>query len=170
MWLGTIFSILNFCAVKCKNIPKCMQAKFVRDEVCHLEYISLFDVRGLFLKSELKTFITWLTRIYGNFCHDASIQISWKYEKTKKCQALCKFFRPEIFNVGFTLYFYNNEPSKNKHFLILLSSLVRYSQEPRLKKFFEILWVLFERILVFYSDLPKSQDTFCKCHPHKISN
>ena len=42
-----------------------------------------------------------------------------------------------------TLYFYNNEPSKNKHFLILLSSLARNSQEPRLKRIFEILWVLF---------------------------
>ena len=55
-----------------------------------------------------------------------------------------------------TLYFYNNEPSKNKRFLILLSSLARYSQEPRLKRIFEILWVLFEKISVFYSDLPKS--------------
>ena len=39
----------------------------------------------------------------------------------------------------FTLYFYNNEPSKNKHFLILLSSLARNSQEPKLKRIFEIL-------------------------------
>ena len=48
-----------------------------------------------------------------------------------------------------TLYFYNNEPSKNKHFLILLSSLARNSQELRLKRIFEILWVLFEKISVF---------------------
>ena len=34
-----------------------------------------------------------------------------------------------------TQYFYNNEPSKNKHFLILLSSLARNSQEPKLKVF-----------------------------------
>ena len=33
----------------------------------------------------------------------------------------------------YTLSFYNNEPSKNKHFLILLSSLARNSQEPKLK-------------------------------------
>ena len=38
----------------------------------------------------------------------------------------------------YTLYFYNNEPSKNKHFLILLSSLARNSQKPKLKKKFEI--------------------------------
>ena len=37
-----------------------------------------------------------------------------------------------------TLSFYNNEPSKNKHFLILLSSLARNSQEPKLKRIFEI--------------------------------
>ena len=55
-----------------------------------------------------------------------------------------------------TLYFYNNKPSKNEHFLILLSSLARYSQEPKLKRIFEILWVLFEEISVFYSDWPKS--------------
>ena len=55
-----------------------------------------------------------------------------------------------------TLYFYNNEPSKNKHFLILLSSLARNSQEPKLKRIFEILWVLFEKISVFYSYWPKS--------------
>ena len=41
--------------------------------------------------------------------------------------------------------------------LILLSSLARYSQEPRLKRIFEILWVLFEKISVFYSDWPKSR-------------
>ena len=28
-------------------------------------------------------------------------------------------------SIAITLYFYNNEPSKNKHFLILLSSLAR---------------------------------------------
>ena len=30
-----------------------------------------------------------------------------------------------------TQYFYNNEPSKNKHFLILLSSLAKNSQAVR---------------------------------------
>ena len=39
----------------------------------------------------------------------------------------------------YTLYLYNNEPSKNKHFLILLSSLARDSQKPKLKRIFEIL-------------------------------
>ena len=48
-----------------------------------------------------------------------------------------------------TLYFYNNEPPKNKHFLILLSSLARNSQKLRLKRYFEILWVLFKKISVF---------------------
>ena len=37
-----------------------------------------------------------------------------------------------------TLSFYNNEPSKNKHFLILLSSLARNSWEHKLKRIFEI--------------------------------
>ena len=37
-----------------------------------------------------------------------------------------------------TLSFYNNEPSKNKHLLILLSSLARNSQKPKLKRIFEI--------------------------------
>ena len=50
-----------------------------------------------------------------------------------------------------TLYLYNNKPSKNKLFLILLSSHARYSQEPKLKRIFEILWVLFEKISVFSS-------------------
>ena len=66
-----------------------------------------------------------------------------------------------------TLYFYNNEPSKNKHFLILLSSNARYSQEPRLK--------FFLKFSVFYSDCPKSwiwrtlghvQNIFCKYYLH----
>ena len=55
-----------------------------------------------------------------------------------------------------TLYFYNNNPSKNKHFLILLSSLARNSQEPKLKRTFEIPWVLFEKSLSLYFDWPKS--------------
>ena len=45
----------------------------------------------------------------------------------------------KIKKLSHTLHFDNNEPSKNKHFLILLSSLARYSQEPRLKRIFEIL-------------------------------
>ena len=72
-----------------------------------------------------------------------------------------------------TLSFYNNEPSKNKHFLILLSSLARNSQEPKLKTIFEIPWVLFEKSLSLYFDWPKSwiwrtlekvMNIFCKWH------
>ena len=37
-----------------------------------------------------------------------------------------------------TLSFYNNEPSKNKQFLILLSNLARNSQEHKLKRILEI--------------------------------
>ena len=37
-----------------------------------------------------------------------------------------------------TLSFNNNEPSKNKHFLNLLFSLAGNSQEPKLKRIFEI--------------------------------
>ena len=59
-------------------------------------------------------------------------------------------------NICVTLYFDNNEPSKNKHFLILLSTLSRNSQEPKLKIVFEILRVLFKKISVFYSAWPKS--------------
>ena len=43
-----------------------------------------------------------------------------------------------IYYIQYTLSFYNNEPSKNKHFLILLYSLARNSQEPKLKRIFEI--------------------------------
>ena len=81
----------------------------------------------------------------------------------------------EEFCSHLTLHFYNNEPSKNKHFLILPSSVARYSKEPILKRIFEILWVLFEKMLVFYSGWPKFwiwqtlehvRDIFCKCHLH----
>ena len=77
-----------------------------------------------------------------------------------------------------TLSFYNNEPSKNKHFLILLSSLARNSQEPKLKRIFEIPWVLFEKSLSLYFDWPKSwiwrtlekvMNIFCKWHFHNAS-
>ena len=82
------------------------------------------------------------------------------------------------FGVGVTLSFYNNEPSKNKHFLILLSSLARNSQEPKLKRIFEILWVLFEKSLSLYFDWPKSwiwqtlekvMNNFSKWHFHNAS-
>ena len=55
----------------------------------------------------------------------------------------------------------------------MLSSLARNSQEPKLKRIFEILWVLFEKISVVYSDWPKSwiwrtlghvTNIFWKCH------
>ena len=60
----------------------------------------------------------------------------------------------------------------------MLSSLARYSQEPKLKKTFEILQFFFEKISVFYSDWPKSwiwrtlghvRDIFCKYHLHNTS-
>ena len=77
----------------------------------------------------------------------------------------------KVFATYNTLYFYNNEPSKNKHFLILLSNLARNSQEPKLKGIFEILWV-------FYSDWPKFwiwrtlghvRNILYKCHLHNAS-
>ena len=77
-----------------------------------------------------------------------------------------------------TLSFYNNEPSKNKHFLILLSSLASNSQEPKLKRIFEILWVLSEKSLSLYFDWPKSwiwrtlekvMNIFSKWHFHNAS-
>ena len=77
-----------------------------------------------------------------------------------------------------TLSFYNTEPSKNKHFLILLSSLARNSQEPKLKRILEILWVLIEKSLNLVFDWPKSwiwqttekvMDIFCKWHFHNAS-
>ena len=61
---------------------------------------------------------------------------------------------------------------------ILLPSLVRNSQEPKLRRIFEILWVLFEKISVFCSEWPKSwicwtlgqvKDIFCKCHLYYAS-
>ena len=54
----------------------------------------------------------------------------------------------------------------------------RNKQVPRLKIFFEILWVLFLEISVFYSDWSKSwiwrtlghiRDIFCKCYLHNAS-
>ena len=81
-------------------------------------------------------------------------------------------------NKRYTLYFYYNVPSKNKHFLILLSSLARNSQEPKLKRIFEIPWVLFEKSLSLYFDWPKSwiwqtleqvMNSFCKWHFHNAS-
>ena len=77
-----------------------------------------------------------------------------------------------------TLFFYNNKPSKTKHFLILLSSLARNWQEPKLKRIFEIPWVLFEKILSLYFDWPKSwiwrtlekvMNIFSKWHFHNAS-
>ena len=55
-------------------------------------------------------------------------------------------------------------------------TLTGYSQEPRLKRIFEILQFLFEKISVFYSEWPKSwiwltlghvRNIFCKCHLQK---
>ena len=72
-----------------------------------------------------------------------------------------------------TLSFYDNEPSKNMHFLILLPSLARNSQEPKFKRIFEIPWVLFEKSLILYFDWPKFwiwqslekvMNIFCKWH------
>ena len=85
---------------------------------------------------------------------------------------------PTYITTYITLSFYNNEPSKNKHFLILLSSLARNSQEPKLKRIFEIPWVLFEKSLSLYFDWPKSwiwrtlekvMNIFCKWHFHNAS-
>ena len=54
-------------------------------------------------------------------------------EERIKCQLL--IYLNNILEILYiTLSFYNNEPSKNKHFLILLSILARISQEPKLKK------------------------------------
>ena len=89
--------------------------------------------------------------------------------------SLCILHVPKHRTVGNspTLSFYNNESSKNKHFLILLSSLARNSQEHKLKRIFEIPWVLFEKSLILYFDWPKSwiwltlekvMNTFCKWH------
>ena len=55
-----------------------------------------------------------------------------------------------------TLFFYKSEYQKQGQLLILFSRLARYSWEPKLKRIFEILWVLFEKISVFYNDWPKS--------------
>ena len=64
-------------------------------------------------------------------------------------------------------------------FRILLSSLSRYSQEPKWKRIFESLRVLFEKVLVFYSDWPESWNWrpwdmlriffVFKCHLHNAS-
>ena len=60
----------------------------------------------------------------------------------------------------------------------MLSSLARNSQEPKLKRSFEILWVFFEKMSVFYSDWPKSWiwrtlekvlNILCKWHFHNAS-
>ena len=60
----------------------------------------------------------------------------------------------------------------------MLSSLARNSQEPKLKRIFEIPWVLFEKSLSLYFDWPKSwiwrtlekvMNIFCKWHFHNAS-
>ena len=77
-----------------------------------------------------------------------------------------------------TLSFYHYEQSKNKHLLILLFSLASNSQEPKLKRIFEIPWVLFEKSLSLYFDWPKSwiwqtlekvRNIFSKWHFHNAS-
>ena len=84
---------------------------------------------------------------------------------------------PALFSL-LTLSFYNNEQSNNRHFLILLSSLARNSREHKLKRIFEIPWVLFEKSLSLYFDWPKSwiwrtlekvMNIFCKWHFHNAS-
>ena len=61
----------------------------------------------------------------------------------------------------------------------MLSSLARNSQELRLQRIFEILWVLFEKIPLFYFNWPKSLiwgilghvgDIFCKLHLLMLQN
>ena len=87
--------------------------------------------------SKLKR-LTWAFLFVASLYY-ASFQLKQAFQ--------CKFF---------TLYFYNFEPSKNKHFLVLLSGLARDWYKPKLKRIFEILWDLFEKISVLYSDWPKS--------------
>ena len=48
----------------------------------------------------------------------------------------------------------------------MLFSLARNSQEPTLRRFFENLWVLFEKI---WWALGQVRDIFCKCHLHNAS-
>ena len=83
-----------------------------------------------------------------------------------------------IHNIVIHTIFSNNELSKNKHFLILLSSLARYTQDPKLKRIFEILWDLFEKSAILYFYWPKSwiwrtlekvMNIFCKWHFHNAS-
>ena len=86
-----------------------------------------------------------------NWCiSDYCISFNW----VKWCNRQLKPPRADVMDLSwdnhFTLYFYNKKPSKNKHFLILLSSLARNSCESKLKRIFEILWVLFEKMSVFY--------------------
>ena len=57
---------------------------------------------------------------------------------------------------NFTMSFLQLWISKKGHLLILLSRLAMYSQECKLKRLFEILHVIFEKISVFWFNWPKS--------------
>ena len=107
---------------------------------------------------------------------DKKIDFLYSVVSTLKSWASYKLVRKLTFD---TLSFYNNGPSKNKHFLILLSSLARNSQKPKLKRIFEIPGVLFEKSLSLYFNSPKSwiwrtlekvMNIFCKWHFHNASN
>ena len=77
-----------------------------------------------------------------------------------------------------TLYFYNNEPSTNKHFLISLSRPTRYSQDPNWKEFLTSC-ESFLRFFLFFSltgldpgfglTLGQFSVVFCKCYFHNTS-
>ena len=49
-----------------------------------------------------------------------------------------------------TLLFLNILPEKRKHFLILSSSLSRYSSAPKTKRIFEMLWCVIEIIQLIH--------------------
>ena len=122
-----------------------------------------------------------MSRIYGNFRWTFTPQHRF-HENMKRLQipSIMQIFQTWDFQcqIHTVLFKIINHQRSNKHFLILLCSLARYSQEPKMKKFFEILWVHFEKSAILYFYWPKSWiwrtlqkvlNIFCRWHLHNAS-
>ena len=94
-----------------------------------LKYLVFYNKKNMEGCTQL---ILVLWQVCGNSVNPISVVPDWKvpWKEGMSCGK----------KRNSTLYFYNNEPSKNKHFLILLSSLARNSKEPKLKRIVSPFW------------------------------